>query len=195
MYAGGLSYFSSGFVRDGLRVGSSPAPEAVAIATSEPKQMKKRVLDTIKHPKLKKGDRISEHARGVHQIFSTQTGHANASALAKSVHECQMDTTPLFMFRSQCPIHRKRESRNQSRLQVVIPKSAKWQRFGNQIGPVLVLARSDFVNVLRLIRVQSCSVLSSTPEGDSYSNPVTGCCGPCWLGPRFCPGCRPHRSD
>src|SRR5438876_5990719 len=170
MYAGGLSYFSSGSVRDGLRVGSSPAPEAVAIATSEPKQMKKRVLDTIKHLKLKKGDRILEHARGVHQIFSTQTGYANASALAKSVHECQMDMTPLFMFRSQCPIYRKRES-------------------------LLVLARSDFVNVLRLIRVQSCSVLSSTPEGDSYSNPVTGCCGPCWLGPRFGPACRPHRSD
>src|SRR5712692_10214995 len=73
MYAGGLSYFSSGSVRDNLCEGVWA--EAVAIATSEPKQMKKRVLDTIKHPKLKKGDRISERTRGVHQIFSTQTGY------------------------------------------------------------------------------------------------------------------------
>src|SRR5437667_4692457 len=72
MYAGGLSYFSSGSVRDGLRVGSSPAPEAVASPNSKSKQIKKRVLNTIKHLKLKKGDRISEHTHGVHQIFSTQ---------------------------------------------------------------------------------------------------------------------------
>src|ERR1700682_5707656 len=73
MYAGGLSYFSSGSVRGSLRVGAWA--EAVASPDSKSKQIKKRVLDTIKHLKLKKVDRISEHTRGVHQIFQTQTEH------------------------------------------------------------------------------------------------------------------------
>src|SRR5438552_49083 len=73
MYAGGLSYFSSGSVGGSLREGAWA--EAVVSPDSKTKQMEKRVLDTIKGLKLKKGDRISEHARGVHQIFSTQTGY------------------------------------------------------------------------------------------------------------------------
>src|SRR5437667_12072888 len=72
--AGGLSYFSSGSFRGTLRVGAN-WPGAVASPDSKSKQIKKRVLDTIKHLNSKKGDRISEHTRGVHQIFSTQTGH------------------------------------------------------------------------------------------------------------------------
>jgi len=50
-------------------------PGAVASPDSKSKQIKKRVLDTIKHLNSKKGDRISERTRGVHQIFSTQTGY------------------------------------------------------------------------------------------------------------------------
>jgi|SRR5882762_8879559 hypothetical protein len=69
MYAGGLSYFSSGSFLGTLRVGASWA-EAAASPDSKTKQIKKRVFDVIKkHLKLKKGDRISEHTRGVHQIF------------------------------------------------------------------------------------------------------------------------------
>src|ERR1700730_7098627 len=74
--AGGLSYVSSGSVRDSLCGGSRA--EAVASPDSETKQIKKLVFDTIKHlklkklKKLKKIDRISERTRGVHQIFSTQ---------------------------------------------------------------------------------------------------------------------------
>jgi hypothetical protein len=45
--AGGLSYFSSGSVRDGLRVGSSPAPEAAASATSKIKKVKMLVFDAV----------------------------------------------------------------------------------------------------------------------------------------------------
>src|ERR1700682_1714932 len=72
MYIGGISYFSSG---SGKRPLGGVCPEAAANPDSKTKQMKKRILDTIKHLKLKKCDRISEHTRGVHQIFSTQTGH------------------------------------------------------------------------------------------------------------------------
>src|ERR1700730_14314768 len=66
--AGGLSYFSSGSFRGTLRVGAN-WPGAVASPDSKTKQIKKRVFDIIKHLKLKKSDRISEHTRGVHQIF------------------------------------------------------------------------------------------------------------------------------
>src|SRR6266436_1489747 len=71
MYAGGLSYFSSGSFLGTLRVGASWA-EAAASPDSKTRQVKKRVLDTIKYLQLKTGDRISERTRGVHQIFSTQ---------------------------------------------------------------------------------------------------------------------------
>src|SRR5207302_3007117 len=68
MYAGGLSYFSSGSLRgSSLRVGAWA--EAAASPDSKTKQMKKRFFDILKHLKLKKADRISEHTRGVHQIF------------------------------------------------------------------------------------------------------------------------------
>jgi hypothetical protein len=87
MYIGGISYFSSG---SGKRALGGVCPEAAASPDSKTNQIKKRVLDTIKHLRLKKGDRISEHTRGVHQILSTQTGHANASTPANSVHKCQM---------------------------------------------------------------------------------------------------------
>src|SRR5205807_3004728 len=69
--AGGLSYFSSGSFRGTLYVGASWA-EALASPDNKTRQMKKLVFDIIKHLKLKKADRISEHTRGVHQIFSTQ---------------------------------------------------------------------------------------------------------------------------
>jgi hypothetical protein len=72
MYIGGISYFSSG---SGKRPLGGLCPEAVASPDSKTKQMKKRVIDTIKNLKLKKCDRISERTRGVHQILSTQTGH------------------------------------------------------------------------------------------------------------------------
>src|SRR5713101_6091789 len=72
MYIGGISYFSSG---SGKRPLGGVCPEAAASPDSKTNQIKKRVVDTIKHLKLKKGDRISEHTRGVHQIFPTQTGH------------------------------------------------------------------------------------------------------------------------
>jgi hypothetical protein len=68
MYAGGLSYFSSGSFLGTLRVGASWA-EALASPDRKSKQVKKRVLDIIKHLQLKKGDRISEQTRCVHQIF------------------------------------------------------------------------------------------------------------------------------
>src|SRR5437667_9706138 len=70
MYAGGLSYFSSGSVGGSLREGAWA--EAAVSPDSEPKQMEKRVLDTIKGLKLKKGDRISERTRGVHHIFNAK---------------------------------------------------------------------------------------------------------------------------
>ncbi len=66
MYAGGLSYFSSGSVGGSLREGAWA--EAVLSPDSKTKQMEKRVLDTIKGLKLKKGDRISERTGGVHHI-------------------------------------------------------------------------------------------------------------------------------
>jgi hypothetical protein len=67
MYAGGLSYFSSGSVGSGL--GGAVWPDAIGSTDSKTKQMKKLVFDILKHLKLKKGDRISEHTRGVDQIF------------------------------------------------------------------------------------------------------------------------------
>src|SRR5438128_2173391 len=75
MYIGGISYFSSG---SGKRPLGGVCAEAVASPDSKSKQMKKRVVDTIKNLRLKKGDRISEHTRGVDQIFSTQTGHGRS---------------------------------------------------------------------------------------------------------------------
>jgi hypothetical protein len=51
--------------------------EAAASPDSKTKQIKKLVFDTIKHLKLKKADRISEHTRGVHQFFSTQNQSLN----------------------------------------------------------------------------------------------------------------------
>src|SRR5205807_5849248 len=51
--AGGLSYFSSGSFRGTLRVGAN-WPGAVASPDSKSKQIKKRVLDTIKHLNSKK---------------------------------------------------------------------------------------------------------------------------------------------
>ena len=72
MCAGGLSYFSSASVGGSLRAGARA--EAVVSPDSKTKQMEKRAPDTIKGLKLKKGDRISERTRGVHHIFSTQTG-------------------------------------------------------------------------------------------------------------------------
>src|SRR5207302_8455266 len=66
--AGGLSYFSSGSFRGSLYVGASWA-EALASPDNKTKQIKKRVFDIIKHHKLKKADRISEHTPGVHQIL------------------------------------------------------------------------------------------------------------------------------
>jgi hypothetical protein len=52
--AGGLSYFSSGSVRDGLRVGSSPAPEAAASATSKIRKVKMLVFDAVTQLKVDK---------------------------------------------------------------------------------------------------------------------------------------------
>jgi len=82
MYAGGLSYFSSGSVGGSLREGAWA--EAVVSPDSKTKQMEKRVLDTIKGLKLKNGDRISERTRGVHHIFSTQTGYGRPGQLAET---------------------------------------------------------------------------------------------------------------
>jgi hypothetical protein len=48
MYAGGLSYFSSGSFLGTLRVGASWA-EAAASPDSKTKQIKKRVFDVIKN--------------------------------------------------------------------------------------------------------------------------------------------------
>src|SRR5438552_3385468 len=53
MYAGGLSYFSSGSFRGTLYVGASWA-EALASPDNKTRQIKKRVLDIIKHLQLKK---------------------------------------------------------------------------------------------------------------------------------------------
>jgi hypothetical protein len=52
--AGGLSYFSSGSVRDGLRVGSSPASEAAASVTSKIRKVKMLVFDAVKQLKVHK---------------------------------------------------------------------------------------------------------------------------------------------
>ena len=81
MYIGGISYFSSGSEKRPL---GGVCPEAVASPDSKTKQMKTRVIDTIKHLKLKKGDRISERTRGVHHIFSTQTGYGRPGQLAET---------------------------------------------------------------------------------------------------------------
>src|SRR5437868_12693033 len=72
MYIGGISYFSSG---SGKRPLGGVCPEAAASPDSKSKQIRKRVVDTIKHLKLEKSDRISERTRGVHQIFQRKTGH------------------------------------------------------------------------------------------------------------------------
>jgi hypothetical protein len=80
--AGGLSYVSSGSVRDSLCGGSKA--EAVASGDNKTKQMKKRAFDTIKDLKLKKADRISERTRGVHQkFFQRKTGHGRPGQLAE----------------------------------------------------------------------------------------------------------------
>jgi hypothetical protein len=52
MYAGGLSYFSSGSVRGNLRVGVWL--EATATTDIRTSQVKKLTFDTLKHLKLKK---------------------------------------------------------------------------------------------------------------------------------------------
>jgi hypothetical protein len=85
MYAGGLSYVSSGSVRASLCGGSRA--EAVASPDSKTKEIKKRAFDTIKHLKLKKLDRIPEHTRGVHQIFLTQNQSLNET-------RTDLDNTP-----------------------------------------------------------------------------------------------------
>ncbi|PYL17391.1 MAG: hypothetical protein DMF46_00420 [Verrucomicrobia bacterium] len=51
MYIGGISYFSSG---SGKRPLGGVCPEAAASPDSKTNQIKKRVLDTIKHLKLKR---------------------------------------------------------------------------------------------------------------------------------------------
>src|SRR5437660_6184231 len=81
MYIGGISYFSSG---SGKRPLGGLCPEAVASPDSKTKQMKKRVVDTIKHLKLKKGDRISERTRGVHQIFFNAQPESGSSHVRRS---------------------------------------------------------------------------------------------------------------
>jgi hypothetical protein len=52
MYAGGLSYFSSGSVRGSLRVGVWP--HAMARTDSKTRQVKKLVFDILKHLQLKR---------------------------------------------------------------------------------------------------------------------------------------------
>ena len=78
MYIGGISYFSSG---SGKRALGGVCPEAAASPDSKTNQIKKRVLDTIKHLKLKKGDRISERTRGVHQIFNAKPATVDPTTL------------------------------------------------------------------------------------------------------------------
>jgi hypothetical protein len=53
MYAGGLSYFSSGSVRGSLRWGVWP--HAMAGTDSKTRQVKKLAFDTLKNLKLNKG--------------------------------------------------------------------------------------------------------------------------------------------
>src|SRR6266496_497339 len=48
MYAGGLSYLSSGSFRGALRVGASVLPEALASASSKVRQMKKPIPEMPK---------------------------------------------------------------------------------------------------------------------------------------------------
>src|SRR6266566_5842446 len=48
MYAGGLSYLSSGSFRGASRVGASVWPEALASASSKGRQMKKPIPETPK---------------------------------------------------------------------------------------------------------------------------------------------------
>src|SRR5438309_6136037 len=81
--AGGLSYFSSGSFRSTLYVGANWA-EALASPDNKTKQIKKRVFDIIKHLKLKKADRISEHTRGVHQIFFNAQPRSGSSPVRRS---------------------------------------------------------------------------------------------------------------
>src|SRR5438105_12730461 len=83
MYAGGLSYFSSGSFRGTLYVGASWA-EALASPDNKTKQIKKRVFDIIKHLKLKKADRISEHTPGVHQILFNVQPESGSSHVRRS---------------------------------------------------------------------------------------------------------------
>src|ERR1700746_996104 len=78
--AGGLSYVSSGAVRDSLCGGSRA--EAVASPDSKTKQMKKRAFSTIKNLPLKKGKRISERTRCVHLIFRGKSFGMQSAGLA-----------------------------------------------------------------------------------------------------------------
>src|SRR5437868_12489820 len=81
--AGGLSYFSSGSFRGTLYVGASWT-EALTSTDNKTKQIKKLVFDIIKYLKLKKADRISEHARGVHQIFFNAQPESGSSHIPRS---------------------------------------------------------------------------------------------------------------
>src|SRR5437667_11053505 len=85
MYAGGLSYFSSGSVGSGLC--GAVWPDAIGSTDSKARQMKKLVFDTIKTPQVKRGKRISEHTRGVHQIFQRKLRAWQRSRYARSSSE------------------------------------------------------------------------------------------------------------
>jgi|SRR6266404_833675 len=116
MYAGGLSYFSSGSFLGTLRVGASWA-EAAASPDSKTKQVKKRVLDTIKYLQLKTGDRISERTRGVHQIFSTQNrGRGMGSYLIRAWPKSHILEKSAFFEDSNHPC------RKSKRTQVNLPR-------------------------------------------------------------------------
>src|SRR5205807_2861119 len=114
--AGGLSYFSSGSFRGTLYVGASWA-EALASPDNKTRQMKKLVFDIIKHLKLKKADRISEHTRGVHQIFSTQNrGRGMGSYLIRAWPKSHILEKSAFFEGSNHPCRRPK------RTQVNLPR-------------------------------------------------------------------------
>src|ERR1700693_997240 len=112
MYAGGLSYFSSGSGWSGLC--GAVWPDAIGSTDRKTRQMKKLVFDTIKNLKLKKVDRISEHTRGVHQIFNANRASGEETGMPEVQARClrsifrnstssRMRTPSCFAFSSLLP--------------------------------------------------------------------------------------------